>query len=56
MGLDHFAEREGSIDDRPERACLESLGDVVNGSVAPGVVAASQPDVVRVVGPSARAP
>jgi hypothetical protein len=33
MGLDHFAEREGSIDDGPECARLESLGDVFNGSL-----------------------
>jgi hypothetical protein len=31
MGLDHFAEREDSIDDRPRRARLESFGDVLDG-------------------------
>jgi hypothetical protein len=40
MGLHHFAEPEGSIDDRPECARLESLGDVFNGCLAAGVVAA----------------
>jgi hypothetical protein len=40
--LDHFAEHEGPIDDRPEGARLESLGDVLNGCLAAGVVAAGQ--------------
>jgi hypothetical protein len=31
--LDHFAEHEGPIDDRPEGARLESLGDVLTAAL-----------------------
>jgi hypothetical protein len=40
MGLDHFVEREGSIDDRSECTRLESLVDGVNSGLAAGVAAA----------------